>query len=203
MAEDTGHETRIHGDVGKLTQIGTVNGNVLIISEKAVKEALPRSFQSSIATDVSDFIRVVVKSNRFGRKIQFQVPYDITVSAFIDLIVGVLHLPWSKPISELMISFDFSYSIIFGEEKLSLRKSLRDAGISDGNEVTLSVRALWTDELEKAERKETDVEVYWQVNSQMFAWVEAVRKARGVLTQNRIKALADSCFTFVDEIGKQ
>jgi len=38
MAEDTGgHDTHIHGNIAKLTQIGTVNGDVLIVSEKAVR----------------------------------------------------------------------------------------------------------------------------------------------------------------------
>jgi len=60
--------SNVYGDVGKLTQIGTVNDNVLIISKKAVKEALPRSFQSAIARGVTDYIHVVVKSNRFDRQ---------------------------------------------------------------------------------------------------------------------------------------
>ena len=40
MAEDTGgHDTHIHGNIAKLTQIGTVNGDVLIVSEKAVRQS--------------------------------------------------------------------------------------------------------------------------------------------------------------------
>jgi uncharacterized ubiquitin-like protein YukD len=196
MPEDTERGTNIHGDVEKLTQIGTVNGNVLIVSERAVREALPRLLQSPVAQDVTDYIKVVVKSNRFGRKVQFQVPHDITVGAFIDLVVDILQLPWSKRIriiDELMLSFDFSYSVVFGDNKLPPNQSLRDAGISDGDEVQLSIT--WTDKLQKEEQEMKDV-IYMRLPRRKNA-----RKARGVLSQSKIKSLADSCFAFIDEIG--
>ena len=193
MSEDTERGTNIHGDVAKLTQIGTVNGNVLIVSERAVREALPRLLQSPVAQDVTDYIKVVVKSNRFGRKVQFQVPHDITVGAFIDLVVDMLQLPWSKRIDELMLSFDFSYSVVFGDKKLPPNQSLRDAGISDGDEVQLSIT--WTDKSEKEEQEMKDV-IYMRLPRR-----ENARKARGVLSESKIKLLADSCFAFIDEIG--
>jgi uncharacterized ubiquitin-like protein YukD len=207
MPEDTERGTNIHGDVAKLTQIGTVNGNVLIVSERAVREALPRSLQSPVALDVTDYIKVVVKSNRFGRKVQFQVPHDMTVGAFIDLVVDVLQLPWSKTIDELMISFNFSYSVVFGDKKLPLNQSLRDAGISDGDEVQLSITAIWTDEIEKQEEEMKKDVMYFlttellQRQAEMMQKHENARKARGTLTQSKIKVLADSCFAFVDKIG--
>jgi len=193
MPEDTERGTNIHGDVEKLTQIETVNGNVLIVSERAVREALLRSLQSPVAQDVTDYIKVVVKSNRFGRKVQFQVSHDITVGAFIDLVVDVLQLPRSKRIDELMLSLDFSYSVVFGGKKLPPNQSLRDAGISDGDEVQLSIT--WTDKLEKEEQEMKDV-IYMRLPRR-----ENVRKARGVLSQSKIKSLVDSCFAFIDEIG--
>ena len=196
MPEDTERGTNIHGDVEKLTQIGTVNGNVLIVSERAVREALPRLLQSPVAQDVTDYIKVVVKSNRFGRKVQFQVPHDITVRAFIDLVVDILQLPWSKRIriiDELMLSFDFSYSVVFGDKKLPPNQSLRNAGISDGDEVQLSIT--WTDKSEKEEQEMKDV-IYMRLPRR-----ENARKARGVLSESKIKLLADSCFAFIDEIG--
>jgi len=199
MPEDAEHGTNIHGDIAKLTQIGTVNGNVLIVSEMAVREALSRSLQSPVAQDVTDYIKVVVKSNRFGRKVQFQVPHDMTVGAFIDLVVDVLQLPWSKPIDELMLSFDFSYSVVFSEKKLPLNQSLRDAGISDGDEMQLSIRAIWTDELEKEEQEMKDV--IYMLTAEQLLRRENARRARGVLSQSKIKSLADGCFAFIDEIG--
>lgn len=200
MAEDTdGHDTHIHGDIAKLTQIGTVNGNVIIISEKAISAALPRSFQSPVAQDITDYIKVVVKSNRFGKKVQFQVPYSMTVGAFINLVVNELELPWSKSIDKLMLSFDFSYSVVFGEKKLPLNQTLRDAGISDGDEVQLSIMAIWTDELEKEEQQMKAV-MYFLTAEQLLRH-ENARKARGALNQSKIKSLADGCFAFIDEIG--
>jgi uncharacterized ubiquitin-like protein YukD len=199
MPEDTERGTNIHGNVAKLTQIGTVKGDVFIVSERAVREVLSRSLQSPVAQDVTDYIKIVVKSNRFGRKIQFQVPHDMTVGAFIDLVVNVLQLPWSKRIDELMISFDFSYSVVFGDKKLPLNQSLRDAGISDGDEVQLFIRAIWTDELEKEEQEMKDV--IYMLTAEQLLRRENARRARGVLSQSKIKLLADSCFAFIDEIG--
>jgi len=201
MPENAGHGTNIQGDVAKLTQIGTVIGDVLIVGEKAVKEALPRSLQSPVAQDVTDYIKVVIKSNRFGRKVQFEVPHGITVGAFIDLVVDILQLPWSKPINELMLSFDFSYSVVFGEEKLPLNQSLRDAGISDGDEMQLFIRAIWTDELEKEEQEMKDGIYYCMLTAEQLLRRENARRARGVLSQSKIKSLADGCFAFIDEIG--
>lgn len=201
MAEDSEHRTDIHGDVEKLTQIGTVIGSVLIVNEEVVKEALPRSLQSSVAQDVTDHIKVVVKSNRFGRKVQFQVPHGITIGAFIDLVVDVLRLPWSKPIDELMISFDFSYSVVFGGKKLPLNQTLRDAGISDGDELQLSITAIWRDKIEEQEQRMKDVQ--YLATAKTLQKLENGRKARGTLTQGKIKALADSCFAFVDNIGTE
>lgn len=203
MTKESKHEASIHGNVEKLTQIGTLNGNVIIVSDKAIKKVLPYSIHSSIAEDVTDYIKVVVKSNRFGRKVQVRVPHDITVSAFIDLVVDVLGLPWSHQIDELMISFDFSYAVVFGEERLSLNTTLRKAGISDGEEVQLSISALWTDEIEKAEQEEMGPVMY-EMGSRMqtLARRAAAREARGSLTRSKIKSLADSSFTFVDEMGK-
>ena len=202
MADSARHETNIQGNVAKLTQVGTVNGNVLIVSEKAINEALPCSFQSQIAKDVTEYIKVIVKSNRFGRKVQFKVPHDMTVSAFIDLVAEILQLPWNKSIDELMISFDFIYSVVFGEKKLPLSQTLRDAGISDGDEVQLSITAIWTDEIER-KKQEVGETAYYLITANTLQKFEKAYQARGTLTQSRIKALADSCFAFVDEIGTQ
>lgn len=205
MANKIGGGTTIHRDVGKLIQIGAVNGNVLIVNERAVKEALPSSLQSPVATDITDYIKVVVKSNRFGRKVQFKVPHSMSISAFIDLVVEVLKLPWSKPVDELMISFSFSYSVVFGEEKIPLNKTLLDAGISDGDEVQLSITSIWTDKIEEAEQREAESgPVMYEMGGRMreLAKREAARQARGTLTQSRIKALTDRYFAYIDEIGK-
>ena len=204
---DTIFQTTITGSVQKLSQMGVygdvkileISGNVLIVSETAVGKVLARLFQSPVARDITDYIKVIVKSNRFGRKVQFQVPHDITVGAFIDLVVDILQLPWSKRIDELMLSFDFSYSVVFGDKKLPLNQSLRDVGISDGDEVQLFITAIWTDELEKEEQEMKGA--FYMLTAEQLLRRENARKTRGVLSQSKIKSLADSCFAFIDEIG--
>ena len=56
-------------------------------------------------------------------------------------------LPRSKSFPEFMVSLDFSYLVIFHGRTLSMDMSLREAGVSEGNSVHLSVSPGWRDEL--------------------------------------------------------
>lgn len=208
MAEEPKQELRVDGPVGKLTTIGTVMGNVLIVDERVTRgtlETLSRETDSSQFrfSDIADYIRVILKSNRFGRKVQFQIPSDMTVSAFIALVVKTLQLPRTKHIDELMISIQFSYSLIFGEEELQLNKTLRQAGIQNESELQLFVSHWWKDELETGGGVPG---VMYHLNFDECRRLEEARETRGPLTRRKIrkiKSLANSCFAFIDEIGKQ
>lgn len=200
----TERKTDVHGNVEKLTQIGTVNGNVFIISDRAVQDAFadpPPYVDSSIATDESDYIHVIVKSNRFGRRIKVRVPHDIRTRAFIRLLAHILNLPWNSTVEQLMISFDFSYAVIFRDEKVSLSQTLREAGVCDGDEIQLSITATWSDDIEDAERKEAKMgPVMYEMGGRMaqLEHRESVRRARGRLTRGRIKNMANGFFRSID-----
>jgi hypothetical protein len=194
-------DINIAGDVGKLIQIGQVLGDVIVVSDKATRSALEKTIKSDFAKDSTDFIRVFVKSNRFGRKIEFRVPQEITANGFIDLVTDLLGLPWNTRINELMISFSFSYSVVFNNDTLSLRQTLKDAGIVDGSEVQLSIRSIWTDEIAEEDRREqARGPVMYEAGGrlQQLAAREATRSARGHMTQGRVKSLADEHFKFID-----
>lgn len=194
--------TSISGDVQRLIQIGEVHGNVFIVSDTAIKTELPQ-INANFASDATDFIHVFVKSNRFGRKIKLKVPHEISARAFIDLTVQVLGLPWSRYVPELMISFDFRYSVVFGETTLSLSQNLKDAGIIDGSEIQLLIKSIWTDKIAEAEQKEREMgEVMYEMGSRMRVLAErdAARVARGRMTQSKVKSLADQQFKFIDEV---
>lgn len=180
-----------------------VNGNVIIVSDKAIRKVLPHSIPSTLGKDVTDYIKVVIKSNRFGRKVEIRVPYDMTVRVFIDFVVYVLKLPWSCRIDELMILFEFSYAVIFKEDKLSLNITLREAGIVNGDEVQLSISALWRDEIKDVEQEDARRgPVMYEMSGRMKELTirAQAQKARGILTQSKIKLLVDRCFAFVDRI---
>ena len=192
----------ITGDVERLIQIGEVKGDVFIVSNSATQAELPK-INADFASDATELVRVFVKSNRFGRKIEFRVPHEITVNGFIDIATNVLRLPWSRQIPELMISFDFRYAVIFDGSKLPLSQPLKDAGITDGNVVKLSITSVWTDKIEEAERREKEMgTVLYEMGSRMQALAarNAARAARGKMTRSKIKALADECFRFVDAV---
>ncbi|MEM4204186.1 MAG: hypothetical protein QXS54_08970 [Candidatus Methanomethylicaceae archaeon] len=86
-----------------------------------------------------------------------------------------------------------------------LNQRLCDAGISDGDEVQLSITAIWTDEIEKQEEEIKKEVLYYitaetlQKQTEIMQKHENARKARGTLTQSKITELADSCFAFVEQ----
>jgi hypothetical protein len=129
------------------------------------------------------------------------------VRAFIRLLAQILNLPWKASVDQLMISFDFSYTVVLGDEKLSLSTTLRGAGLNDGDEIQLSITATWSDDIKEAEREEAKMgrAVIYEMGSLMnqLAQREAARRARGRLTRSKIKALADSFFRFVDDAGRK
>ncbi|HEY9603484.1 MAG TPA: hypothetical protein V6C85_17850 [Allocoleopsis sp.] len=178
-----------------------------MIDEK-IKASISQNIKNrniSAGEDISEKINVVVKSNRFGRKVKFKVSQDITALAFIHLVVNVLGLPWSKNIDELMISFEFRYSVIFNDKVVPLRGTFREFKISDGDEVQLSIKSIWTDKLEEIERKEAKMmgHVMYEMGSRMreLQRRQEIIGNRGTLTQSKIKSLADSYFIFVESIG--
>jgi hypothetical protein len=208
MEESERNNTSIQGNVERLTQIGTVNGDVFIVSNAAVNDVFtnpPPHVDSSIVTDATEYISVVVKSNRFGRRVKVRVPHDMGVRAFIRLLAQLLNFPWNGTVHQLMISFDFSYAVIFGDKKLSLTETLREAGLSDGDEIQLSITAKWSDDIEAAEHKEAKMgPVMYEMGGRMaqLAKRSSAQHARGSLTRDRIKSLADGFFQFVDEAGR-
>jgi len=223
MTDETSNQNIVHGNVGKFTTIGTVNGNVLIINEKTTTEAINKAVKYSTpplpqypVSDIANYIKVIVKSKRFGRKIQFQVPHTMTVSAFTNLVVDVLQLPSSKSVDEFMVSLDFRYSIMFGETELSPMKNLQDVGIENSSEVELNIATKWTDKIENKRSSEVDIRYFGPKQggdnraelsdliglASAFLGNRDVREvARKVIPQEKIESWTNNYFKYVDEIG--
>jgi len=178
-----------------ITESIDVNHGVLIIKEKAIKKALPNIVQQSATKDITDYIKVVVRSNRFGTKLLYQVPHDITVNAFTHLVIDMLGLPQYKRIEELKISFDFSYSVFFDGKKLPLNSTLRDAGVSNESEVMLSINYLWKDEIKEESQILGPMTRYYKLHDEVFQFPEWFSE------RNAIEHVAYNCFSFVDQIG--
>lgn len=211
MSEERRRETHISGDVGKLINIGELHGNVFIINNSAIKkswEPTPRDSRSSDglfeSEDVTNYINVIIKSNRFGKRIQLRVPQNISVNAFIDTAVATLELPRNRKIKELMISFSFSYSIIYQGKKLPPGSTFSDEGITDGTEVELSIQAIWTDDIEKLEKEESKMNVMYEMTGRMRELQRRrdARSERGIMTGEKIRSWANSFFSYIDELGE-
>ena len=222
MTDETSNQNIIHGNVGKLTTIGTVNGNVLIINEKTTIEAVNKAVKYSTpplpqypVSDIADYIKVIVKSKRFGRKVQFQVPQAMTVSAFTNLVVDILQLPSTKTVDEFMISIDFRYSMASGETKLSPYKTLQDVGIQNKSEIELFVSTEWADKVEgkrsagitiqhlgpDRSNSRSELSDLMGLASAFLGSREVRDVARKIIPQEKIESWTNNYFKYVDEIG--
>jgi hypothetical protein len=150
-------------------------------------------------SEATEFVTLYLWSNRFGRVFEFKVPLDITCSALIDQLVERLSLPWSKKVAELMLSFDFSYSIVFDRQKIPLSQTLRQAGCKEGDVLTLHITAIFEDLLEQEGEKMKDV-IYMLTAEVLERQVKLERlwQETRPLTRGHVKSAADSCFSHVD-----
>ncbi len=158
VRENKTADTKIIGDVNKLTSIGVVKGDVLIINNDAIKDTLLKLAKktsilakdasqklpkrtpilASTISDITDYINVYIKSVRFGRKVKFKVPHDMTMRAFIKLVVHVLKLPNTLTFKRMGVSFRVTYSILYDDNLFEPSgKSLRSLEISNENDLML------------------------------------------------------------------
>jgi len=150
-------------------------------------------------SETTESVTLYLRSNRFGRVFELKAPLDMTCSALIDQLIEGLGLPWSKKVDELMLSFDFSYSILFNDRKIPLNQTLRQTGCKDGDELTLHITAIFEDVLEREREKMKDV-IYMLTADvlEKQAKLERLWQETRPLTKSRVKSAADSCFSHVD-----
>jgi hypothetical protein len=114
----------------------------------------------------------------------------------IDCIVSTLALPWRKEIPELEMSWTFSYKLVCGEQSVPLRRTLREAGISVGNIVNISISGRYKDLYENEIKELWEPGKMYNIAARMLRETELKKKIeeRGPLTRKRLKQIADSCF---------
>lgn len=206
MSEKEKNTTKIYGDIEKLTQIGTVKGNVYIINKessmKKINEDRKKKYLPFTSEDITDYVNVVLNSNRFGKKVKVTVPRNMTISAFINFIVELLEFPRTVTRDELMLSLKYRYSIIFQGKKISLNRTLYEAGIIDDSEIELFIQITWFDELKKIEREEQKMNIMYEMGSRMIELRrrEEIRCRRGRINLEKIRELSNPYFNYIDEL---
>jgi hypothetical protein len=125
---------------------------------------------------------------------------DWTADRTVDYLTETLQLPWNVEVNAVGMKWSFSYGLRLDGEGISLDTTLRDAGITVGSVVQIGINGQYEDPYEK-ELKEafSPGKVYLETMERMQReqWLQQEVAARRLLTQNRLKEIADSCFSHV------
>lgn len=97
------------------------------------------------------------------------------------------------------MSWTFSYKLMYGEQSVPLRRTLREAGISVGNTVKIRIGGTYKDLYENEIRTMWEPGKMYDLMSLRARELDLKKKIkeRGPLTRERLKQIADSCFAHV------
>jgi hypothetical protein len=99
--------------------------------------------------DCSEWLRVIVYSNRFSRTFKFMFPAEATPSYILGLLRSKLNLKWSNIDTDLMVELSYTYAIGFRGKNLPLDTPIRESGVTNDSMLELWIRVTLTDLLEK------------------------------------------------------
>jgi hypothetical protein len=137
--------TVVRGDIEKLTQIGRLEGNVFVTSSETLKKFVEDEDEREKFIEATPYISVTLVSQRFGRRVQLQVPPDIAAGALAASIVRMLKLPRNHRVEELGFELIFSYTMRFGNNRVGPWTKLSTAGITEGSEIGMQIDFRWKD----------------------------------------------------------
>jgi hypothetical protein len=97
------------------------------------------------------------------------------------------------------MSWTFSYKLVYGEQSVPLRRTLREAGISVGNTINILISGRYKDLYENGIKEMWEPGKVYNIAARMLRETELQKKIeeRGPLTQEHLKQIADSCFAHV------
>lgn len=125
-------------------QIAREHGRLPSPAPMSAQEELTHDF-----SECSEWLNVVVFSNRFARTFRFTLPAEATPSYVLSLLRTRLSLKWSNIDSDLMVELSYTYAIGFHGKHLPLDTPMRESGVTDGSLLELWIRVTLTDLLEK------------------------------------------------------
>lgn len=138
-------------------------------------------------------------STRFDRFFRMSCDLAWTASATVDYVVSTLSLPWHKELAELGMRWSFSYGIVHNDSAITLNRTLKGAGLTNGDVIRLNISGTYEDVYEQELSKMWDGTKMYEMGGamRMDQRLRAQIAARGPLTSERLRAIADSCFASV------
>ncbi len=150
--------------------------------------------------EMSDQEFIYLHSTRFDKFFRMSCSLDWTANHTIDYLTETLALPWNVEVSSVGMKWCFSYDLRFNGKGIPLNTKLRDAGIQVGAVVQIGISGTYED-LYENELKEafSPDKVYLMTPELMLReqWLQEQVATRGLLTQAKLKEIADSCFSHV------
>jgi hypothetical protein len=150
--------------------------------------------------EMSDEEFVYLYSERFDKFFRMSCSLDWSASCTIDYLTEKLALPWNVDISAVGMRWSFTYGLRLDGKGISLDAKLRDAGIAVGSVVQIGISGVYEDLYEKELKKTYFPDTIFHLtidNMQREQWLQQQVSARKVLTRDKLKEIADSCFAHV------
>jgi hypothetical protein len=151
-------------------------------------------------SEMSDEEFIYLHSTRFDKFFRMSCSLDWTASRTIDYLTETLNLPWNVEINTVGMKWSFSYGLRTNGKAISLPTRLRDAEVSTGAVVQISISGVYEDLYEKelTEAFSSD-KLYYMTPEIMLReqWLRQQVADRQRLTQADLKEIADACFSHV------
>ena len=123
-----------------------------------------------------------------------------TASRTIDYLTETLKLPWIVDVASVGMKWSFSYGLRFNGKSIPLGDELHDAGVCTGSVVQININGMYEDLYEKELKEAFSPDKIYMLTQEILArrqWLEEQVAARQFLTNDRLKEIADGCFSHV------
>jgi len=147
--------------------------------------------------DDTDTIEVIIHSNRFGRSFRLTVPVEATPSYLMGMLRNTLNLKYSNVDESVGVELSYTYYLRFKGNAITLRTSLADAGVKNGDRLELWIRVTLKDLMED---KEIGEKVFFRLYQADLNKLNDIRNARKrSFSSSEIGRIAHQFFEHVDQ----
>ncbi len=147
--------------------------------------------------DDEDCIEVIIHSNRFGRCFRLRVPKSATPSYIMAMLRDTLKLKYSNIDNIMGVELSYTYYLRHNGKAITLKTTLHDAGVKDGDRLELWIRVTLRDLIEDKEiGSEMCLRLYCVNIDQISSNVRKARKR--AFASAEISQIASKFFNHVD-----
>jgi hypothetical protein len=148
-------------------------------------------------TGQSDLEFVYIHSSRFDKIFKMNCSFAWSANEAIEYIIKTLNLPLSKELPEIAIKWEFSYGLIHKNALIPPDHTLALARVNMGSILKIQINGAYKD-LSKESIENLSPTLYsrgFLTNSMKNSKEDKMLLARGTLTKDRIKEIANLCFS--------